>query len=97
MARRKKSQADIARDEAMGQAIRGYRGERGLSQEELAESSGLSQFSLNQIETGKAEPLWGTLRALALALEIPLDLLCRKADAMNSSEAIRPPRDLNEV
>lgn len=45
---------------------------RGLSQEALAEASGLSRAGYRKIEKGKAMPQTESLRSLATALEVPV-------------------------
>lgn len=91
MPRRPKSPDDIARDKAMGRAIRELRKDRDLSQDDLAVRAELTQWSLSQIETGQCEPKWGTLRAVAAGLNIPLDLLCLKAEELISKTGPTAP------
>ncbi len=43
---------------------------RGLTQQELAERSGVSQYTITEIETGRREPRPSTLRKLARALDV---------------------------
>lgn len=47
----------------------------GMSQEQLAEASGLSRGAYRNLEKGRAEPRTATLKALASALGIPLKAL----------------------
>lgn len=57
------------------------RRERGWTQEELAERSGLSQQYLSDLERGKRNPTIVTVYELALALEAThLDLLAVNSD-----------------
>ncbi|MCC5611720.1 helix-turn-helix transcriptional regulator [Nostoc sp. CHAB 5834] len=52
------------------------RKEKGLTQEALAEKSGLSQQYISGLENGQRNPTIVTLYELAVALEVrPLDLL----------------------
>jgi len=51
-------------------AVRWIRERRGITQEELAERSGVSQNSVSRIETGKRKPHKGTLQKLATALGV---------------------------
>ena len=53
-----------------GQAIRIWRTHRGLSQARLARVAGLSRPNLSTIERGGRDVTLGTLRALAVALEV---------------------------
>jgi len=49
-----------------------------LTQDELAERSGVSRPTINRIETAKAVPRPGTVRRLAQALELrPGDIVAR--------------------
>ncbi|VAW70960.1 hypothetical protein MNBD_GAMMA09-40 [hydrothermal vent metagenome] len=48
------------------------RKDRGLSQERLAEISGLSRGAYRNLEKGHAEPRTDTLKSLSAALEVPL-------------------------
>ena len=58
-----------------GRALRVTRAARGISQQELAERSGVSASYISLIESGKREPTIGSMRKLAEALHIPLDLM----------------------
>ena len=51
----------------------------GRSQESVAEAAGLSVQFLRRVERGTGNPSYLTLRAIAGALEIPLDRLVREA------------------
>lgn len=59
----------------LGDFIRRYRDEADLTQEQVAERSGVSQNYISQIETGskKEPPTFRVLRRLAAVLEAPLD------------------------
>ncbi|TML25807.1 MAG: helix-turn-helix transcriptional regulator [Actinobacteria bacterium] len=62
----------------MGRAIRGYRVDRHLSQEELAHRSGMHRTYLGGIERGERNPSFTNIRRLANALGVsPSDLLAR--------------------
>ncbi len=56
----------------VGQNIRQIRQKSGLTQEELANMSGLSQGYVNQLESGKRKFTQKTLCAIAEALGLPL-------------------------
>jgi transcriptional regulator with XRE-family HTH domain len=59
-----------------GRSIRSYRKQRGLSQEDLAEKSGLSRNYISDIERGVRNPSLLALIGIARALRLPLrDLL----------------------
>ena len=55
---------DKAAMEEMGQRLRSYRKKRKLSQKQLAERTGLSIFTIAQIEQGKAVSLSSLLPVL---------------------------------
>ncbi len=56
-------------------ALRISRAARGISQQDLAKAAGLSPSYVSLIESGKREPTIATMREIADALEIPLDLI----------------------
>jgi transcriptional regulator with XRE-family HTH domain len=57
---------------SFGRAIRSYRKQRGLSQEELAEAARLSRNYISDIERGVRNPSLLALVALSRALRVPL-------------------------
>jgi len=63
-----------AQKNIVGQNIRRIRQERGLTQEELALMSGLSQGYINQLESGKRKFRQKTLTVIAEALNLPLSI-----------------------
>ena len=67
---------DILRRELAGESpVRLWRFQRNLTQQELAKRAGISKSYLSQIETGKRQGTVETLKAIALALNVPLDVL----------------------
>ena len=52
-----------------------YRNWRGLTQAELARAAGLHRVQVHDIETGKRRGSVDTLKKLATALNVPLDLI----------------------
>jgi len=67
---------DIVRRELSGESsVKLWREHRGLTQQELAKSAGISKPYLSQIETGKRQGTVDTLSALARSLDVPLDVL----------------------
>jgi len=61
-------------EEGFGALLRARRGEAGLTQEELAERSGLSVRAIRDLEHGRvARPRRETVRMLATALGLPED------------------------
>lgn len=62
--------------DAFGEAVRGRRLARGLSQERLAERAGVSVEHVARVERGEKSPSLRVARSLAAALDVPLaDLL----------------------
>ena len=65
----------------LGQAIRRHRRAAGLSQEALAEQSGLHWTYLSEIETSKVNPTVNVLRRIADALGVRASQLVAEAEA----------------
>ncbi len=65
--------------------IRELRQERSLSQEQLAQTTGLSLRTIQRVEAGHRVG-YASLRALAATFEINVDLLERELYAMNTTE-----------
>ncbi len=65
-------------EQAFGETVRNLRTERGVSQEELADASGIHRTFLSQVERGLKSPSLRTMSGLAEALEIPLHQLVRR-------------------
>jgi DNA-binding XRE family transcriptional regulator len=55
-----------------------WREQRALTVEALAEQAGISKAFLSQIENGKRQGTAKTLKALAVALQVPLDVLIKE-------------------
>ena len=56
----------------VGNAVAAARARKGLSQKELAESTGIDQSDLSKIERGVANPSIGTLNRIAEAMDAEL-------------------------
>jgi transcriptional regulator with XRE-family HTH domain len=75
-----------------GARIRELRTQAGLSQDDLAESSGLFRTYMSRIETGRANPTVTVINKLALALgvtvgvlfEIPTEMTLTKTRSVRS-------------
>lgn len=65
----------------LGQVIRKHRLAAGLSQEQLAERSGLHWTYVSQIESGKRNLSVDVLRRIARALKTPASKLMAEAEA----------------
>jgi transcriptional regulator with XRE-family HTH domain len=59
---------------SLAQRVRDYRYSKGWGPDELANRAAISRTALYQIESGKTElPRAGTLRRIAVALEVPME------------------------
>lgn len=76
--------SDIAK--FLGQRIRKYRTERGLSQEKLAELSGCHHTYVGQIERGEKNATIESIEKIAAALNVSLSKLFEKLDAQVDKE-----------
>jgi DNA-binding XRE family transcriptional regulator len=64
----------------MGQTITVIREQRGIDRDTFAAKIEVDRKDLKQIERGEVEADWGTLRAIARALRLPLDVLIELAE-----------------
>lgn len=69
---------------ALGTAVAARRAELGLTQEQLANASELHQRWISNIETGKRNPSYASLRRLADALELTTSELLALAEAIEA-------------
>lgn len=63
-----------------GSALRGFREERGLTQEKLAEAADLHTNYVSSVERGERNLSLHNIAKLAYALEIPVSSLMRSLD-----------------
>lgn len=73
--------------EAQAQRIREARRERGLTQEQLAEATGVSRSAVAQWETGRAGQITGNLARIATVLGISVEWLLYGANKLAPLEA----------
>jgi len=66
---------------ALGTAVKARREELKHTQEQLANDSGLHQRWISNVETGKRNPSYSSLRRLADALELSTSELIARAEA----------------
>lgn len=66
---------------ALGRAVKARREELGLTQEQVALRGDLQQRWISNIETGKRNPSYASLRRLAALLELSTSELIRRAEA----------------
>lgn len=72
---------------ALGIAVKARREELGLTQEQLANDSGLHQRWVSNIETGKRNPSYGSLRRLAEGLGLSASELLQRAEQVEGGAA----------
>lgn len=82
-----------AENVALGRIILRLREEAGLSQETLAERSGVPVDELQRIEAGVVDADWGTLRHLARGLETSLPEVFRLTEFDHAEEQQQDQRD----
>jgi transcriptional regulator with XRE-family HTH domain len=64
----------------LGQAVQALRMEAEIERAALAERSDLPESLIVEIESGKADPVWGDVRRLAVALGVSLERLSEMAE-----------------
>lgn len=62
----------------IGQRVRNYRTEKGLSQEKLAEMSGCHPTYIGQVERGEKNATLESIEKIASAMDVPLSKLLKK-------------------
>jgi transcriptional regulator with XRE-family HTH domain len=67
---------------ALGLAVKARRRDLGLSQEQLANNTDLHQRWISNVETGKRNPSYGSLRRLAAGLDLTASELIALAEAV---------------
>ncbi len=67
-------------DPGLGPALRALREKRGETREALAYRAGVTISSLAEIELGRANPSWATVKALAEALDTSMADVAAKAE-----------------
>ncbi len=77
---------------AIGREVRSHRAKRGMTRRQLAHASETSERYLAQIESGAGNPSASVLRAIALALDLPVGALLPEGSAGNA--ALGPILDL---
>jgi transcriptional regulator with XRE-family HTH domain len=66
---------------ALGAAIRSLRIEKDAKQQAVAEAAGITVAHLSKIERGLTNPTWGTVTAIAEALNVSLLQLAKRYEA----------------
>ena len=71
---------------ALGRAIRELRTEQGKSQEAIALDAQMQPSWLSHIEAGRRNPAWSTVQRIAVALNVRVSDLARRAEELEGSE-----------
>jgi transcriptional regulator with XRE-family HTH domain len=69
--------------EALGQAIRELRGQRGLTQRQLADAADVNETWISHIEAGRTNPACGTVVRIAGALGVPVSALALRGERLS--------------
>jgi transcriptional regulator with XRE-family HTH domain len=77
--------ASPAFQHALGQAVKARREELELTQEQLANDTDLHQRWISNVETGKRNPSYGSLRRLAAGLNLTASELLQRAEQIEAS------------
>src|SRR5215218_5033329 len=73
---------------SLAQRVRDYRYSKGWGPDELASRAAISRTALYQIESGKTElPRAGTLRRIAMALDVSMEILLGHGEASPAGSA----------
>jgi len=64
----------------LARAIRKFRTDSALSQEDLALRAEIHPTSISHIESGRVNPGWGNVRRIAAGLDVPLPELAALAE-----------------
>jgi transcriptional regulator with XRE-family HTH domain len=72
----------VSAQAALGQAVKSRRQELGLTQEQLANDTDLHQRWISNVETGKRNPSYSSLRRLAAGLDLAASQLLARAEAL---------------
>lgn len=70
----------------VGRNVRRARIEQGLTQEELADRAGTSQFYVSSLEAGRRNPTIETVHALAVAMGLPDWLVLLRPDGERAKD-----------
>src|SRR5271163_4716962 len=77
--------SDAAFLATIGREVRRNRAKRGMTRRQLAQASETSERYLAQIESGAGNPSVSVLRAIALALDLPVVALLPQSGAENTA------------
>src|SRR3954462_9282885 len=74
------TEADDAVDQRLGETVRLLRQRAGLSIQDVANKTGLSNGMISQLERARARPWIRTLRLLSIALDVPISFFFETTD-----------------
>ena len=87
--------------ETLGRLISAARRARGYTQTQLAERAGTSRPTINRLESGNPNVIWGTVMTVCWLLDIPADpdLMdpVRRAELLAAGENVQRARGLKEL
>jgi transcriptional regulator with XRE-family HTH domain len=75
---------------ALGEAVKARREELGLTQEEVAHNGSLHQRWVSNVETGKRNPSYESLRRLAAGLGLTASELIARAEQIEAGGPVDP-------
>jgi transcriptional regulator with XRE-family HTH domain len=75
---------------ALGEAVKARREALGLTQEQVANNSDLHQRWLSNVETGKRNPSYESLRRLAAGLDLSASELIARAERIEAGGSSDP-------
>lgn len=81
-------EADGAIDQRLGETVRLLRQRAGLSIQDVATKTGLSNGMISQLERARAMPSIRTLRLLSIALEVPISYFFETTDTADVQQYI---------
>jgi transcriptional regulator with XRE-family HTH domain len=73
---------------ALGLAVKHRRQELGRTQEQLANDTDLHQRWISNVETGKRNPSYGSLRRLAAGLDLSASELIARAEQIEAGDIV---------
>ncbi|HSZ13105.1 MAG TPA: helix-turn-helix transcriptional regulator [Solirubrobacteraceae bacterium] len=76
---------------ALGLAVKARREELGRTQETVANDTDLHQRWISNVETGKRNPSYASLRRLASGLDLSASELIARAEQIEASDGISAP------
>jgi transcriptional regulator with XRE-family HTH domain len=75
---------------ALGLAVKARREQLGITQEQIANDTDLHQRWISNVETGKRNPSYGSLRRLAAGLDLSASELIARAEQIEASGVPTP-------